>query len=120
MCGGPLPYEKITTLADLTKEMLIKRCPKTENVDWIIVVFQRRDGKRTTDIGTEPGKKRVKFFLRKSLFAVSGSFNGANPIFFFGGGAGDQKLMLKCCFQPNFEGFPYDLRIQFGFLSYTY
>ncbi|CAJ1432116.1 unnamed protein product [Effrenium voratum] len=25
ICGGPLPYEKITTLADLTKEMLIKR-----------------------------------------------------------------------------------------------
>ena len=25
VCGGPLPYEKITTLADLTKEMLIKR-----------------------------------------------------------------------------------------------
>ncbi|CAK9117099.1 unnamed protein product [Durusdinium trenchii] len=30
VCGGPLPYEKITTLADLTKEMLIKR--KTPNV----------------------------------------------------------------------------------------
>eukprot|EP00435_Cladocopium_sp_Y103_P069746 s104_g33.t2 len=25
VCGGPLPYEKITTLAELTKEMLIKR-----------------------------------------------------------------------------------------------
>ncbi|CAE7604845.1 unnamed protein product [Symbiodinium natans] len=25
ICGGPLPYETITTLADLTKEMLIKR-----------------------------------------------------------------------------------------------
>mmetsp|Transcript_57612 Transcript_57612/g.135051 ORF Transcript_57612/g.135051 Transcript_57612/m.135051 type:complete len:650 (-) Transcript_57612:25-1974(-) len=25
ICGGPLPYENITTLADLTKEMLIRR-----------------------------------------------------------------------------------------------
>ena len=55
VCGGPLPYEKITTLADLTKEMLIKR--------WSLTT-KRNETKRNGRFFFPTGEK----FFEKGVF----------------------------------------------------
>lgn len=63
-------------------------------------------------------KNGLSFFCGSRCLRFRGHSMGPTPLFFFFLGGGDQKLMLKCCFKLNLEGFPYDLRIQFGFMSY--
>ena len=86
VCGGPLPYEKITTLADLTKEMLIKRWSLTTKRN-----ETKRNGRFFFPTGEKFFEKGVfqqqnTLFFCNSFFGPGVIYHGTNPILLGSGG----------------------------------